>query len=46
MTRDDIETAQMVLLDFWEVDEEQQQTALDTAAKCIAIVLRWLEDNE
>lgn len=39
LTLNDLETAQLILMDFWQMDEDDQQLALETAAACIDFLI-------
>lgn len=41
--REEIENAILVIGDFWEADEEEQQKALETATKCMNALLKITE---
>ena len=41
--RERIENAMLVLGDFWEADDDDQQAALDTAVKCMGALLKMME---
>ena len=45
MTTQQIETALLVLADFYDADEEAQADALDVAGKCMMVVLRIMEGD-
>lgn len=42
---EEIKEAIMILADFWEVDDYQQQKCLETAAKCMKVVIAGLTDE-
>lgn len=45
MTTQQIETALLVLADFYDTDEESRADALDVASKCMRAVLRIMEGD-